>query len=60
MEKKRENVTYVYDIARTNFYLSKGAIPLELGIHPTTRRVWVMFNHDKTLPFYREWCEREH
>ena len=57
--KGKSNLVFIYNILQSNFYLSKGVIPLEIGINSLTNRVWLKFNYFESQQAYEEWVKRK-
>jgi len=55
----KEKVTYIYNFDQINFYLKNGVYPLEIGVHPQSRRAWCKFSWNGSTNIFTEWCNRK-
>jgi len=54
-----KKVIYIYNLKQSAFYMSNGVMPLSVGKHERTRRIFHVFNRDESQEVFKMWCERE-
>lgn len=49
---------YIYNVQQARYFIRKGGIVMDTGIHYITNKPFWAFDYDKTVPLMREWCNR--
>lgn len=51
---------YIYNPKQSIFYITKGAIPLSIGVNKNSNKAYVIFYRDEHLKYFDEWVTKKH
>ena len=55
----KDNYVYLYDLKMVQFYISRGKMVKDVGIHYATNKIWHKFNRKETADVYQLWRNYE-
>jgi len=55
----KDKYVYLYDLVQVKFYISKGKVVKDVGIHYATNKMWHMFDRKETADVYELWKNHE-
>ena len=55
----KDKYVYLYDLKMVRFYISKGKMVKDVGIHYATNKMWHKFDRAETADTYRMWKNYE-
>ena len=51
----KDKYVYLYDLVQVQFYISKGKMVKDVGIHYATKKMWHKFDRKETADVYELW-----
>ena len=55
----KDNYVYVYNLLQTQFYISRGKVVKDVGIHYVTKKMWHKFSRADTADTYQDWLNHD-
>jgi len=55
----KDKYVYLYDLKMVQFYISRGKIVKDVGIHYITNKMWHKFDREETKDTYLLWKNHE-
>ena len=52
MEDSKDKYVYLYDLKMVQFYISRGKVVKDVGIHYMTNKIWQQFDRLETKDTY--------
>jgi len=50
-----DKYVYLYDLVQVQFYISKGKMVKDVGVHYATKKMWHKFDRKDTADVYELW-----
>ena len=52
---KHDNKMYIYNKYQALFYIENGLIPLDVGVHSKTKKIFFVFKRNEHEAIFGEW-----